>query len=198
MRRLIAFTGPAGCGKSTAAEYLARTHGFEQYGFSFPLKQMVGELFDFSDEQLYGPSQCRNEPDARYPRADGTCLSPREALQKFGTDAARSCYPDIWVNAAMRYVDEYLTKTEPDICGCCEVDTRICLVDLRFDNEARAVRERGGIVVKLHRTAGGIQGSMALHKSELGIPDTLVDQHIYNHGEKSALYAELDHLLYNV
>jgi hypothetical protein len=193
MRRLIAFTGPAGCGKSTAAEYLATKHGFEQYGFSFPLKELVGDLFDFSDEQLYGPSHCRNEPDARYPRADGTCLSPREALQKFGTDAARSCYPDIWVDACMRYVDDVL-ESIGDPAGL----PGICLMDLRFDNEARAVRARGGIVVKLHRTAGGIQGSMAQHSSEAGVHDSLVDQHISNHGEKSALFAELDYLIRNV
>ena len=32
------------------------------------MKRIARDVFGFSDEQLYGPSEMRNAPDERYPR----------------------------------------------------------------------------------------------------------------------------------
>ena len=186
MAQLIAFHGAAGSGKSTAAAYLA-TRGWVEQGFAWPLKHLVGRLFDFSDAQLFGPSSERNRPDPRYPRPDGTCLTPREALQRFGTDAARACYPDIWVDAAMRHTRQLLAHGE-----------RVVLADLRFANEAQAILEAGVYVVKLHGQHTQLKGDAASHSSEAGIPDELVDLHVYNFGSKTKLYRLLDEMLATV
>lgn len=179
---IIAFTGPAGCGKSTAAEYL-RNKGWVETGFAWPLKTLVGELFQFSQEQLYGPSEMRNAPDPRYPRADGTCLSPREALQVFGTEAGRKCYPEIWVEACKRSIDHMV--------AC---DKQVVLADLRFDNEAEMVRKAGGVVVRLTRQTS-LDEMRAAHISEAGVSPHLIDHTIVNTGTKQALYDLIDRVL---
>lgn len=64
---IIVICGKAGSGKDTVAsiikELVPRT---STIAFSDPLKEFGAELFGFSAEQLYGPSQNRNAIDERY------------------------------------------------------------------------------------------------------------------------------------
>jgi len=57
-----------GAGKDATAEVLISKHGFVRIGLADPLKRICREVFDFSDDQLWGPSDSRNAPDKRYPR----------------------------------------------------------------------------------------------------------------------------------
>lgn len=180
--RLIGLTGTAGCGKSTAGHFLRFRRGYTEAAFSWLLKDLIGKcLFDFSDDQLYGPSHMRNAGDPRYTRPDGTMLTPREVLQVMGTDAARKLWPTIWVDACMRTVDNALAG-----------GNTVVITDMRFDNEAEAVIARGGIVIKLCRTEGGLEGAAAAHSSEAGVSPHLIAEQIHNTGTKDALYAMLD------
>lgn len=75
---IIGVTGPAGGGKDTASEYIQR-YNFAQIAFADPVKRIAMEVYDFSKEQLWGPSDNRNAPDHRYSRAhgpwvDGKCV----------------------------------------------------------------------------------------------------------------------------
>lgn len=123
---LIGFSGLAGSGKDSAADTLLKGPGggWVRCALADPLKRMAQHIYDFSDEQLWGPSQERNRPDARYPRPDHTwssrgdqicaccgaaradgvdChLTPRYVLQRMGTEMGRRCWPDTWVTYALR------------------------------------------------------------------------------------------------
>lgn len=57
--------GSAGSGKDTLADMLPST---QKISFADPVKRTAQSLYEFTDEQLWGPSQRRNEPDSRYPR----------------------------------------------------------------------------------------------------------------------------------
>lgn len=57
-----------GAGKDAAAARLIEKHGFVRIGIADHLKRICKAVFDFSDEQLWGPSDMRNKPDRRYPR----------------------------------------------------------------------------------------------------------------------------------
>lgn len=57
-----------GAGKDAAASRLIEKHGFIRIGIADHIKRICKAVFDFSDEQLWGPSDKRNEPDKRYPR----------------------------------------------------------------------------------------------------------------------------------
>lgn len=115
---IIGLCGKAGSGKDTVADILVRDHGFVKVAFADPLKRICRDVFDFTDQQLWGPSESRNEPDFRYCRTphqkgydpvDGRptsinaeYLTARYALQKLGTEWGRDCYADIWIEYAMR------------------------------------------------------------------------------------------------
>jgi hypothetical protein len=65
---IITLAGAAGIGKDTAADYLVREHGVVKVANADPMKRIARDVYDFSVEQLWGPSSMRNAPDKRYPR----------------------------------------------------------------------------------------------------------------------------------
>jgi hypothetical protein len=65
---IIGISGFAGSGKDTSAEFLIKNHDFGRIGLADKLKRMAKDAFDFSDDQMWGPSSFRNAPDKRYPR----------------------------------------------------------------------------------------------------------------------------------
>lgn len=129
---IIGLCGLAGSGKDTAADSLVLKHGFVKLAFADPLKRIAKEVYGFTDEQLWGPSQNRNDPDPRYPRttrakdwakALGTVtveaikkefgedfathfLTPRTSLQLLGTEWGRECYDDTWSSLGLRKAKE--------------------------------------------------------------------------------------------
>src|SRR3990172_9381938 len=122
---IIGVVGKAGVGKDTIARAIAPRHlvwqdgewrdvgGVEgprlglrddavQLASADPLKVFCQEVYNFSDDQLWGPSQQRNAPDMRYPRHDGSYLTPREALQTLGTEWGRARYDKTWIHLMLR------------------------------------------------------------------------------------------------
>lgn len=127
---ILGISGVAGSGKDTFAKFLG-PHGACNVALADPLKKIARDIYDFTDEQLWGPSAERNKPDKRYPREhswDGlTCaccgasrstsvgeelppcfLTPRYALQLLGTQWGRECYPDTWAVKCVRTAKELL------------------------------------------------------------------------------------------
>jgi hypothetical protein len=105
-----------------------------------PLKRICKEVFDFSDEQLWGPSEKRNESDPRYQRyphesiresiardidEEGFSLkprgpmflTPRYALQQLGTEWGRNCYDNVWIDYAVRVANTLLNGRLDDNPG---------------------------------------------------------------------------------
>ncbi len=63
---LLGLSGQAGSGKDTTADILVSRHGFVKVSLADPLKKICKEVYAFTDDQLWGPSEKRNEPDKRY------------------------------------------------------------------------------------------------------------------------------------
>lgn len=63
---IVGLSGLAGSGKDFIADLLVKNHGFVKVALADPLKRICQDVFDFSDEQLWGPSEKRNQPDKRY------------------------------------------------------------------------------------------------------------------------------------
>ena len=216
---LIGITGypPAGSGKDTTADYLVLHHDFVKIGLADVMKRAVQELFLFSDEQLYGPSEKRNEPDARYLRVQqgelghavmkgglvpapekDIFLTPRYALQQLGTEYGRNCYKDVWVDYLIRvyeklqdgyhYYDQKTGLRSFSPCGMLQGRQDVVVPDVRYDNEAAAIKKAGGTIWCLYRDSAGLTGAAAAHSSERGVGKELIDQHINNNGGKDELY----------
>ena len=141
-RKLIAFAGPAGSGKSTAAEVL----GGNILSFAAPLKKCLLDLFQFKPEQLYTLAG-KEAVDERYG------VSPRTVMQKFGTEFVREVVPNLW---------EILMKQE---LGKFSKESLVVIDDCRFPAEVDLVRNEGGVVV--HITGRSLISST--HKSERGL-----------------------------
>lgn len=62
---IIVLCGQAGSGKSTLGNYLAFHHGATCIAFADPIKRICQHFFDFTDEQLWGPSELRGKVDGR-------------------------------------------------------------------------------------------------------------------------------------
>lgn len=181
--------GQARSGKDTLAGYLIRNFGFERVGLADPLKRFCKEVFDFTNEQLWGDD--RDRPDERYPRVEmchgcQTCefrcdhpisktfLTPRYALQKLGTEWGRDCYGDIWIEYGVRvaltllhggfnYKERIgLVRTNPGD----PPPTGVVFSDLRFRNEFDVIKKAGGFMVRVVRDGFDGEVGVSGHASE--------------------------------
>lgn len=91
-------------------------------------------------------------------------MTPRLLLQLLGTEAGRDIiHPNIWVNALMsEYTEEYSNNSFYDNKGVFEVSEhdeienppeypKWIITDTRFKNELKAIKDRGGITIRVER-----------------------------------------------
>jgi hypothetical protein len=91
-------------------------------------------------------------------------------------------HPEIWVMATMQRADVAAGD--------------ICITDVRFPNEAEAIKARGGLVWRVVRPCVGVlSGEAAAHESERGIPDKYIDREILNNACLLSLAGLVDEAL---
>lgn len=95
-------------------------------------------------------------------------MTVRDFLQKLGTDALRTgLHPNVWVNALMA---DYVPDEDGNIPNWIITDTR-------FPNEAQAIKEKGGIIIRIDRP--GVK-PINDHPSEVGLDSWDFDYKIAN------------------
>ncbi len=168
---IIGITGKLGSGKSTAAEHLVQQHCYTEYSFASPLKQ-IGEIFGFSYDQLYGTQENKLEIHPYWG------ISSREFLQKVGTELFRDLLPKVIPDMKIEYsvwVDLFKMcyRREPKL---------YVISDVRFLDEARAIKSLGGVIIKTERTNNIVSqsGSEMKHKSEMELMQIIPDYVINN------------------
>ena len=167
---LLALSGLAGAGKSTAAKHLSAVHGFTLVKFAGPLKRMLRSI-GLSEEEIEGVKK-------EVPSSLLCGKSPRHAMQTLGTEWGRNLIgPDFWVNL-----------WEFTACEILAEGGKVVVDDCRFPNEAEKVRKLGGKIVVIQ---GPRKLSMA-HASEQILPG---DHNIYNDRSIYDLNRELDKLV---
>jgi hypothetical protein len=160
--RLIGIAGAAGSGKDTVADYLVRQHGFIKRPLSAPIKALLNEFYGWLPE-WWNDRVWKEAPD--YAGA-----SPRQLAQWLGTEAGRMTHgEDCWINVLLREWKHANAMTYGKAC--------MVVPDVRFDNEASAITQHGGIVVRIDRP--GVT-PVAAHSSEAGIASNLIDVVVVN------------------
>lgn len=141
--RIIGLTGCARSGKDTVAEMLLRTRAWpgpvERLSFAAPIKRFCREVFGWTEEHTDGA--LKEAPLKDWTRPSGTPLTPRFAMQTLGTEWGRNCDPDMWVKALLI-----------EAAKLRQTNTQLCIVtDVRFVNEAAALRGAGGEIWRIAR-----------------------------------------------
>lgn len=172
---LVGIAGPKRSGKDTAARYLVDQHGFLATSFAAPLRSFCCETLGIDFDEL-------DETKESGVKWLDYKTSPREFMQKAGTEfGRRMIHPELWVLSAMRRIER---------CP----GANWVLPDVRFANEAEAIRDHGGIVLRM-RGRGEFGDS---HISESPLPAALVDFEIDNSGDLGWMHEQLDTLLERV
>ena len=166
--RLIGITGAARSGKDTAAEFLI-PRGFERIAFADPIKQMTLAGLGIDPDDY--------DDESKEDEIDWLGVSPRRVWQTLGNEWGRTFVgPDVWVKVAWRRMAE-ARQANPGLRG-------IVFTDVRFDNEAQAIRNSGGKVIKIVRPDAR---AVAPHVSERGLSANLIDDVIVNDGTLAQL-----------
>ena len=184
---LVGFAGRKGCGKTTAAKWLAED-SFKIWSFATPIKAMLSALLSY---QGFDDDEMRfllSDPVAKEDVLAGFDRSPRYLMQTLGTEWGRKCvHADLWV----RLVESRLTKT----VGL-YIESHVVFDDVRFENEADMIRRLGGVIVHIERD--GLPGGDDYHASEAGIRRLVGDVVVKNSGDKDDFLAAVDAALESV
>lgn len=152
MRTIVAIMGVAGSGKTVVARRLEQ-YGFARTRFAAPIKEMLRVGLGLTEAQLDG-----DEKSA--PIHDLGGASARTMMQTLGTEwGRRMIHPDLWASVWKRHV--------------ALLDGPIVVDDLRFPNEAAAIREMGGVIWRVYRP-GLVTMDHASERSQKHIEDDLL------------------------
>lgn len=170
--RIVGITGRAGSGKDTLAAALIDTFGYTRRGLADPIKELLNARFGWSAAQ-WDDRGWKERPavstfnlldEGRHAMTE-RYLSPRQLAQWLGTEVGRDTFgEDAWVNALF----VWWGKAQRPM---------LVVPDVRFDNEALAIRTRGGVILNVVRP--GVE-AVNDHVSELGVSSSLVDLHLLN------------------
>lgn len=191
---IIGLSGYMGSGKDTAGQIIQKfTQSVEARddmgaGYIvrqfFHIKKFSAKLKELASLMLGIPVEKFEDQDFKKSKLgpEWSNMTVREFLQKLGTDAIRDkLHKDAWVNAAMAEYKE---------------SSNWIFTDVRFPNEAQAIKDRGGIIIRLNRYPPGCSPKlMDLHESEIGLDDWDFDYVIYNLGTLEDLENQIKEIL---
>jgi hypothetical protein len=137
---ILGLVGFIGSGKGTAGEIIQQ-HDFVAESFAGGVKDVAAVMFGWPRNMLEGDTdesrQWRETPDGYWSKFMNRDFTPREALQKIGTEVGRDIFhKDFWVlNLQTRILpwNNYV------------------ITDVRFPNEIEWIHSKGGKVIEVQR-----------------------------------------------
>lgn len=174
---IIGFGCKARTGKDLAAEHLVERYGFRRRAFADSLKEAARVIFGLTDDQLYG--------DRKELIDDFWGETPRFILQRMGTECMRRGYDqEVWIRSLHRHIKDNFEHRD------------WVVPDVRFPNEAEAIRGWGGVVYRVDRPGAGASGGMEGHASETSMDGyTRWDGILENTGSIEEFKGKLDTLM---
>jgi hypothetical protein len=173
---IIGLSGYARSGKDTIADILVKEHGFVKLAFADPMREALRRINPFievNDIQHMPLDQALRV----YSWEDLKQESPdiRGLMQRIGTEMGREMFGEnIWVELAIKEANKYKKP--------------IVMSDTRFKNEAEAIRNSGGFVVRVERP--GVEAANS-HVSEHDLDGYEFDVTIQNTGTLEDLYTDV-------
>lgn len=157
---LIGISGKKQCGKDTVCKIIKALDIWNRYGdgdmltfvkmllksssplgsmwykhaFADKLKQVLAVILNVRVEAFEDNIFKMSYSEIAKP--EGGYYTNRELLQRFGTEVGRSISPTLWVDALFTSYSE---------------DDHWIIPDVRFPSEAKAIKDRGGIIIRVDR-----------------------------------------------
>lgn len=173
---LVGLSGFGRSGKDSIGEVLARHHGFRTIAFADLMRACALALNPIVGHSPTRPCEHREVrysdllDGVGYERAKKDCPEVREFLQRLGTEMGRKVLgEDFWVDMTFAHMD---------------LATSWAITDVRFKNEAAAIKEHSGYVVRVDRPGVGPAND---HVSEHDLDDWPFDYRFPNDGTLAAL-----------
>lgn len=156
--RLIVLSGEAGSGKDSFAKILVEQHGWRTFSLAAPMKRFAKDLFGFTDEQLYGKSSSRNEPDPRWVHHCIHCdeNGNQRLMEIYGVRACEACGGTRVINdnsarSVLQNLAEHLRNTvhpdvltmraRPEVEDILACGNDVVITDARYHNDRNNLRE---------------------------------------------------------
>ena len=167
---IIGLSGYARSGKDSVAQLLCLNYAFNRVSFADPIREAIITLNPKLDSIThvshrvsdYGWDVAKQDPEIR------------RLLQFMGTEVGRKMFGEnIWIDMAFKQAEQY---------------QRVVIADVRFPNEADAIKQRGGNVWRINRH--GLNG-INHHASEHAMDNYMFDHVIYNDGSLEELSDEV-------
>lgn len=139
---LIGIAGYARSGKDTLGHLLVDRHGFHRISFADALRDVLYATNPIVLPHLTRDNRVQDVVDVKgWERAKDEHPEIRRLLQALGTEGGRQAIDDdVWVDTAMRGVRPH---------------GKYVFTDVRFPNEAQAIKDAGGVVIRLERPGFG-------------------------------------------
>jgi hypothetical protein len=167
---IIGLSGYAQSGKDTVAELLCLNSTYHRRSFADPMRDAIYKMNPFVEGgnrvaelvDEYGWEVAKANPEVR------------RLLQVFGTDVGRKMFNEnFWINIALAGLKDH---------------HRVVISDVRFPNEADAIKQLGGQVWRINRhNHQPVNG----HTSEHAMDNYMFKHVIYNDGTLDDLSDEV-------
>lgn len=189
---LIGIIGPKGAGKSSLAKAIKRQFNSPdmaaRFRFAGPIKAMVKQLLLNAGVPSQKANQyvdgSRKEEEIHPFPVDG--VTARELMQTLGTEWGREHVDeDLWMSLGLTRGREARGRGEFAMID-----------DVRFQNEAEAIRFHGGRIVRVYRD--GYEWGEDSHSSEGGLASLVPDYAVENNGSLEDLNTTANTLLANI
>lgn len=157
---IIGITGKMQNGKDTLGKIIKQNYPeYEIIHFADALKQICVNYLGLTDYQV-------NTGWGKKEFNEFWGMTNRQILQKVGTDAMRNGFcEDVWCKVMSLRLKE---------------DKNYIVPDVRFDDQAKMLLDKGGIIIKINRES--VNNTNENHKSQKGISEEFITCHIQNDG----------------
>lgn len=186
---LIGLGWNAQVGKDEVGKILVKNHGFKRYAFADILRKALYNLnptvqgVDFKNYSCYEYYTIQELVDDLGWEEAKKFPEVRSLLQRMGTECGRKLFGEhFWVNQTFEKMEKdgvIVFSNQPYGYESCIHYENVVITDCRFDNEAQAIKDRGGVFIKVTRE--GVKPPNN-HASEQGISEHLIDGYIRNNG----------------
>lgn len=172
---LIGITGRKRAGKDSITEVLVKEFGFERLSFAAHFKAYLRKMY-IDVGCTPGEAERMIEGDLKEVVSPYFGQTPRQMMQDFGS-WGRSLNEHLWIDLA---VCEAINRPK----------TNFVISDVRYLNEAEAVRSASGVMIRVQRS-GVVLNKFSEHASEKDIDKLPVRFVIHNDGSLQELQEQV-------